>query len=476
MDKPQKPSRRRFIKLATATTLAAGASRNIFSSTTTLISPSQEPSKPVSPNDRIRIATIGMGGQGTSDTKAALHRPGETAGAETTNPAVGEGVELVAVADLYEGRLIRAKEVFGKDLFTTRDYREILARPDVDAVLIVTPDHWHMKMAVDAMNAGKDVYLEKPMVQDLDEGKRVIETARKTNRILQVGSQRVSSIVYQKAKDLYNSGGVGELNLVEAWWNRNSAIGAWQYTIPPDASPATVDWDRFLHDAPKVPFDPVRFFRWRNYRDYGTGVAGDLFVHLFSGMHFVLSSNGPTRVMSVGGLRHWRDGRDVPDVMLGVYEYPKTDTHPGFNLSLKVNFADGGGGEEGFRFVGSAGMITIGRGGVTLTRKPLPKEPGLSINTFPKAMQDALQKEYRAKYPESRVLGATMEETYVAPQGYSDLVDHFKNFFEAVRTRKPVVEDAVFGFRAAGPALVTNLSYLKGRSFEWDPEAMRVKD
>jgi predicted dehydrogenase len=473
MDDPKGTSRRNFIKLATATTLVAGASRDVLGSMGTyLIEPRQQQAQPASPNDRIQIATIGVGGQGTSDTNAALRRTGPA----TDNPSpLGPGVEVVAVADLYDGRLTRAQELWGKQLFTTRDYRETLARPDVDAVIVATSDHWHTKIAIDAMKAGKDVYLEKPMVQNLNEGKALIEAARTTNRILQVGSQRVSSIVYQKAKDLYNSGAIGELNLVEAWWNRNTALGAWQYTLPPDASPQTVDWERFLGRAPKMPFDAVRFFRWRNYRDYGTGVAGDLFVHLFSGLHFVLSSNGPIRVMSTGGLRYWKDGRDVPDVMLGIYEYPKTATHPAFNLSLKVNFADGGGGEEGFRFVGSEGVMTIGRG-VTITRKPLSKEPGLSTNTFPKTMQDVIQKEYRTKYPENlKELNSTREEVYVAPQGYSDQMDHLANFLDAVRTRKPVVEDAVFGFRAAGPALATNLSYFEGRSLEWNPEEMKLK-
>ena len=476
MDDPKGTSRRNFIKLATATTLMAGASRDVLGSIGThLIEPREQQTQTASPNDRIRIATIGVGGQGMSDTNAALRRTGPSTDQANPNP-LGPGVEVVAVADLYDGRLSRAQEIWGKQLFTTRDYHEILARPDVDAVIVATPDHWHRKVALEAMKAGKDVYLEKPMVQNLDEGKVLIDAARETNRILQVGSQRVSSIVYQKAKDLYNAGAIGELNLVEAWWNRNSALGAWQYTLPPDASPQTIDWQRFLGKAAKVPFDPIRFFRWRNYRDYGTGVAGDLFVYLFSGLHFVLSSTGPVRVMSTGGLRYWKDGRDVPDVMLGIYEYPKTATHPGFNLSLKVNFADGGGGEEGFRFVGSEAVMTIGRG-VTITRKPLAKEPGLSTNTFPKTMQDAIQKEYRAKYPENlKELNSTREEVYVTTQGYSDLVDHLANFLDAVRTRKPVTEDALFGFRAAGPALLTNLSYFKGRSYEWDPEEVKLKD
>jgi len=228
MEDPKGTSRRNFIKLATATTLLAGASRDVLGSIgPQLIETRQQPAQTASPNDRIRIATIGVGGQGMSDTNAALRRSGASTDQANPNP-LGPGVEVVAVADLYDGRLTRAQEMWGKQLVTTRDYQEILARPDVDAVIVATSDHWHRKVAVDAMKAGKDVYLEKPMVQNLDEGKVLIDAARETNKILQVGSQRVSSIVYQKAKDLYNAGAIGELNLVEAWWNRNSALGAWQ--------------------------------------------------------------------------------------------------------------------------------------------------------------------------------------------------------------------------------------------------------
>lgn len=442
--------RRGFIKLATATTLIAGASPKVRGS---------EQTEKVSPNDKIRIATIGIGGQGTDDTNTAIRLP---------------GVELVAVADVYDGRLIRAREVYGDKIFTTRDYREILARPDIDAVLIATPDHWHARIAIDAMNAGKDVYCEKPMVQLIDDGHRVIETQRKTNRILQVGSQRVSSIIYWKARELLAGGVIGELNLVEAWWNRNSAIGAWQYSIPPDTSPQNIDWDRFLGKAPKVPFEPIRLFRWRNYRDYGTGVAGDLFVHLFSGLHLVVGSIGPTRVMATGGLRFWKDGRDVPDVMLGLYDYPKTDAHPAFDLTLKVNFADGGGENSGFRFIGSEGSLTLSNN-ITVSRKPRAREPGYTISTFPKAVQEAFLKDYRAKYPEEKPqMSSSSEETFVAPRGYSDQHDHFKNFFEAVRSRKPVLEDPVFGLRAAGPALLSNISYFENRPFGWDPQTMKI--
>ncbi|MEO7144412.1 MAG: Gfo/Idh/MocA family oxidoreductase [Bryobacteraceae bacterium] len=420
-------------------------------------------SKPISPNDRVRIALIGAGGQGSGDARNSL---------------LTGGVELVAVSDCYDGRRARAKEVWGSHVFTTRDYREVLARRDIDAVIIGTPDHWHRKIAVDAMNAGKDVYCEKPMVQRVGDGHDVIDTGKRTGRIMQVGSQRVSSIVYQKAKDLLASGSIGEVNLVEAWWDRNSAIGAWEYSIPPDASLETIDWDRFQGRAPKVAFDPKRVFRWRCYRDYGTGVAGDLFVHLFSGMHFVTGAIGPTRVFATGGLRFWKDGRDVPDIMLGLYDYPATAKMPAFNLALRVNFVDGGSESSGFRFIGSEGIMTIGNG-VSLTKQPNEARPGYSIETFPKQVQAEFLKQYREKYPEQRPNVDSMrpqaDESFLPPPGYSDSLDHHRNFIHAVRTRTPVVEDPTFGFRAAGPALLSNISYFENRQCVWDPESMTLK-
>ncbi len=417
----------------------------------------------VSANDTIQFALIGAGGMGSADANSARE--------------VG-GTKLVAVADIYEGRLKRAKENWGSDVATTRDYREILARPDIDAVIIGTPDHWHQKISIDAMNAGKDVYCEKPMIQRVDDGRPVVEAQSKTGRIIQIGSQRVSSVVYEKARQLLAQGAIGKLNMVEAWWDRNSAIGAWQYSIPPDASPANIDWDRFLGRAPKVPFEPVRLFRWRNYRDYGTGVAGDLFVHLFSGMHYVTGAIGPTRVFATGGLRFWKDGRDVPDVMLGLYDYPETARHPAFNLALRVNFVNGAGETSGFRFVGSEGIMTIGNG-VSVARTPREAEPGYTIDTFPKATQEEFLKDYRQKYPQQRPNADSMrpqaDEHFLPPPRYSDHLDHHRNFFSAVRTRKPVVEDAVFGFRAAGPAVLSNVSYFDHKVCEWDPQTMTLK-
>ncbi len=447
------PTRRNFLEAATKTAALAAASTYLEP----LVAQASKPRRR-SPNDNIQLALIGAGIQGQGDTARALQVP---------------GVKLVAVADCYDGRLAHAKELWGSDIFTTRNYQEILTRPDVDAVLIATPDHWHKQAAVDSLNAGKDVYLEKPMIHLYSDGPSIIDAARRSNRILQVGSQRVSSIVYAKAKELLASGAIGKLNMVTARWDRNSSIGAWNYSIPLDASTQTCDWPQFLGSAPKIPFSAERFFQWRKWKDYGSGVAGDLFVHLFSGTHFITGAHGPTRAMGTGGLRYWKDGRDANDVLLALFDYPE-----GFNLSLHVNFVDGGEESEGFLFTGSEGLMEIDgqTNSVRVTRTPVDSEPGYTVSTFTDAMQKAYVEEYRKKHPVQHPAGPPSQEVeaFRAPPGYSDSYDHFHNFFNSVRDRKPVVEDATFGFRAAGAALLSNVSIERDSIVHWNPETMQL--
>jgi predicted dehydrogenase len=458
-------SRRTALKsvAAAAPILATPIADQVFE-----LKPREAPRPPAGANDRIRIATIGMGIIGFEDTETALKVP---------------GVELVAVADIYEGRRIHAQEVFGTHVKTYVDYREILGRDDVDAVLVCTPDHWHQTMALDAMKAGKAVYCEKPMVREVGEGPGLIRMQDQTQAVLQVGSQYASSILYDKAKELVASGAIGKLNSIEARYNRNSDIGAWQYSIPLDASPQTIDWDRFLGSAPKRPFDATRVFRWRNYWDYGTAVAGDLYVHLFTGIHHVTGALGPNQVAAMGGLRYWDDGRDVYDIIMGLFDYPETDRHPSFTVALQSNFEDGGGDQALFRFVGSDGVITVSWTELTLTKVGIVKASAQqvlkgynSVRTFSNEQQKAFAEKYLADHPPSAPSGSKppVVEKYVVPRGYNERLDHFVHFFTCVREKRRPYEDAVFGLRAAGPALLANTAYRENRQIGWDPVTMTV--
>lgn len=407
------------------------------------------------PNDQVQVALIGSGGMGVADASTCITVP---------------GVKLVAVCDLYDGRLAAAKKRWGKDIATTRDYREILGRKDIDAIIVATPDFWHKEISVAAMNAGKHVYCEKPIVHDISEAPAVIEAQNRNKVVFQVGSQGMSSLGNEKAKELLKQGAIGTLNYAEAFYARMSPEGAWQYPIPADASPATIDWTRYLAMAPKRPFDPLRFFRWRNYRDYGTGVSGDLFVHVFSSLHYITGSVGPNKIMATGGLRYWKDGREVPDIMLGTFDYPDTKMHPAFNLSLRVNFVDGTGGTNYLRMVGSEGSMTVEWDKVTLYNNRNVED---ATDPLLKSKNSTAQGKEYSYERKSMLPPETM--IYTAEEGYKGAhFDHHYNWINAIRTKGKITEDALFGFRAAAPALLCNQSYFDNKIIQWDPENLKV--
>lgn len=462
-----KNTRRNFVKRLTAGALATAVlPKGTQARVKPMVLPWEKPTETFGPNDKIRIAGIGMGIMGFGNLSTAIKVP---------------GVEVAAVCDLYDGHLTHAKEVYGKDIFTTRSFEEILSRKDIDAVFVSTTDHWHDHISIAALQAGKAVYCEKPMVQHIDEGSAVVDAQRKTGKILQVGSQRVSSLVMAKAKELYKSGAIGDLIAAEAFVDRQSANGAWQYSIPTDASEKTVDWDRFIGDAPKRPYDPLRFFRWRNYQDYGTGVGGDLFVHLFSGLHFMLDTPGPELIFATGGLRYWKDGRDVPDIQIALMDYPKTATHPAFNLQMRVNLIAGDGGGWMNRLVGTEGVLEVGWSDVKLKRSPVDPQPGYggwdTFNTFTEEQQKDYERWYKEKYPPiPPKIQDPKEQQWLTPEGYDERLDHHHKFFHSVRNNVTPVEDAVFGFRAAAPSLLANISYAEKKLMRWDAVNMKVVD
>ena len=261
-------SRRSFLQTTAGTTGAVIAAKRI------VLEPENIPSRleMTAPSDRVRFGIIGVGMQGNGLLSTAVGLP---------------GTECVAAADLYDGRHTLAKEIAGQNITTTRHYKELLDNKEIDCIVAAVPDHWHKQVFVDAVSAGKDIYLEKPMSHSAAEGVEMVNAAQKTNRIVQIGSQRVSSMICKKAKQMLAEGAVGDLNLIEGSLGRNDPNGAWVYPVPTDLSTTTLDWDTWQGTVPKRPFDGKIFARWRCWKEYGTGVAGDLLVHLVSGMNFM---------------------------------------------------------------------------------------------------------------------------------------------------------------------------------------------
>jgi predicted dehydrogenase len=354
-----------------------------------------------------------------------------------------------------------------------------LLKKDIDAVIIATSDHWHSRISIDALQSGKAVYCEKPMVHKFSQGLDVIDAWKKSKKTMQVGSQRVSSIATIKAQEAFRSGAIGQLSCVEANFDRQSALGAWEYTMPTDGSTETVEWKKYIQGMPDEPYDPKKFFWWRNYRAFGTGVAGDLFVHLLSGIHVITSSKGPEKIYTSGQLCYWKDGRDVPDVMAGVIQYPKTEEHPEFQVMLRVNFISGNNESGGTTFIGSEGVMSMEGNGFRIRHHKMPKAPGIggwdALTTYPKAMQEELLKRYNQKYSADEQRDQSDPDTvFNTAEGYDEHMEHFAHFFEGVRNGTPVVEDPEFGFRAAAPCLAANESYFQNKIIRWDPVNMKL--
>ena len=443
-------SRRAFLQ---TTAGAAGASL-IVGSGFLDAEPIPSASQAASASDRIRFGIVGVGMEGSGLLQTAIQL---------------RGVECVAAADLYDGRHELAKEIVGRPIRTTRRYKELLDAKDIDAIIVAVPDHWHKQVVVDALAAGKDVYCEKPMSHSPADGLEMVAAAKKTDRIVQIGAQRTSSVLCAKAKELYEQGAIGELNMVEATYGRNDPTGAWEYPPPPDLSPQNLDWDTWLGTAPKKSFDPLAFARWRCWKEYGTGVAGDLLVHLISGMQFVLGINQvPSRVSAFGGIYRWKDGRNMPDVHPVLFEYENVPVYMRLSLGCEST--------EVTRFQGPKGAIELREFSVSYTPQAgVDLAPSYYSGSFPARLKNAYVKQWHEDHDPAPGKEPAMQTITYNGDDYDDLRPHLWKFFEAVRSRQPVVQDVVFGHNAALACHLANESYFRKSPVRWDEDSHSIK-
>jgi predicted dehydrogenase len=440
-------SRREFVRLGAGAVSAAAAAKSI------VLEPAILEAQTAESQRKIRFVSIGTGIRGCDLLRSATK--------------LLNGV-CVGTADLYDMHRKAGVEAWGADVPTTRDYRELLDRKDVDAVIVAVADFQHRRVVLDCVAAGKDVYCEKPMSHNVADGLAMVKAVQEGKRIFQAGSQRVSNTLYKKAAEIYKSGRLGEVTYIEAYTDRNSPSGAWEYPVAHDASAETIDWAAWLHDAPQRPFDPERFFRWRCFSDYGEGVAGDLYVHLLSGIQCVTGINAiPSRAYSTGSLTHFKDGRDFPDLLATLYDYPGVKV----NVHCNQNNASG----DVTTFYGKEATMTIN--GNTLTVVPQdtrPQPEGYSLNGWTAETKRKYLDDWRAAHPDPAAT-LPLTESYSAPQGYDDTAEHIAAFFRAVETREHVLEDEIFGNNTAIACHMANHSYFHKNVAAWDAATQTIK-
>lgn len=403
----------------------------------------------------VRLGFIGVGIRGTLLMEAA---------------AGIAGVEIKAVADCYQGHLVRAGELIDPAPAVTGDYREILARADVDAVVIATPDHWHLPMTQQALAAGKHVYIEKPMTHRWEEGEAFIAAAEKSGKRVQVGSQYMSMGAAQQAADLIRSGRLGQVTLVEGRFHRNSATGAWYYPIPPDASPETVDFKGFLGAATPRDFDLRRFFQWRLFWDYSGGLPTDLFVHLVTATHQLMGVQEPESVFSFGDVYHWKNYREVPDQMTSMVRYQE-----GFVLRLSSTASNGHPGPL-LTIYGSEGTLEYSGGSFKHFFEPRSESFGYSTHSWPKATTARFKQLMNLNDRLSPLDGPVSADPVEYKSNDEDSTRaHLRNWVDAIRSGGQPIEDVRFGHHAALVGHMCNLSYKAGKPVRWNKATRKVE-
>jgi len=402
-------------------------------------------------NDKINVGFVGVGGRGGYLT-GQYAKYAENTGA----------CKLVAVADVWASRKSKISEQYKCDGYL--DYREIINRKDIDAVVVATPDHWHAKIALEAMAAGKDVYCEKPMCHTIEEAKALAAAVRKTGRIMQVGSQTTSADQWHKAKKYIADGAIGKMLMSQGSYHRNSTDGEWNWPIKPEAGPNGkgddyIDWKMWLGSAPQRPWDPDRYFRFRKYWDYSGGIATDLFFHVVAPLNVCWPEpQFPLRISALGGIWQFKDEREVPDTFNLIADFPQ-----GHSLVLSSSMANSKHIPGLIRgHLGTIIMVDHGQfEGRTDHITLIPEGPDVLGRK-----RSVLPKEYVEKFG---------EKEQSIPVEQKDIMQvHIGNFLDCMRTRQAPTLNVEIALRAQVTISMAVQSYRQGRILYWDANKMEV--
>lgn len=451
--------------------------------------------------DKIRLGIIGAGGRGRSLIRdAGFIEPSELEkwkieGEEDPNHTRYKqyleqenlNLELVAVCDVFDVHAEKAVKAganihralpggeMGKSPKRYRTYQELLADETIDAVIIATPDHWHGTITIAAAKAGKHVYCEKPMTWTVPETYEVVKAVKENNIVFQLGHQNRQTESYFKAKEAIQKGVIGKVNLIEVTTNRNSPGGAWVYDIHPDANEETIDWKQFIGPAPDHEFSLERFFRWRCWWDYSTGLSGDLFTHDYDAMNQILELGIPHSVVSSGGIYHFKDGRTVPDVLHAILEYPDKDLSLVYSASLASGKSRGRVimAHDGYMEVGGTIQIFADEQS-TKYKKQITEgtiDPNVPIYTYTpgKNQVDGLTSA-TDKYFASRGL----VHSYHKGKRVSTTHLHVKEWIGAIRDGTPTSCNIDRGFEEAITAHMGMIAYRENRKVFWDAEKQLI--
>jgi len=404
-------------------------------------------------NERVRVGLIGCGGRGMFDAKLMRDVP---------------NAEFVAVCDLYPPHLAKAKEWAGTSAKEFKDFRRLLEQKDIDAVLIATPDHWHAIPTVLACQAGKDVYVEKPLAHNIQEGRTMVEAARRHNRVVQMGAQQRSAPHYAEVARIIQSGELGRVHFVRIWNYTNmfpNGVGR----APDSDLPEGVDWDMYLGPAPYVPFNKNRFigtYRW--FWDYGGGLVTDFGIHRFDSMQQIMKADAPVSVTASGGRYGLTDGAETPDVVQVTYQYP------GFILSYEacmLNAHGAGGRTPGKKYYQARGADDRPHGEAYYGTNGTLIADRLGFEIYPESNTTSGP---GAAGREQRSEGFRMQRKEMSAEDAT--ASHVKNFIECVRSRKKPAADVEIGHRSTIVAHLGNIAYRTGHKIRWDAAKEEIVD